>query len=82
MFRYKFKRIYPLDPGTGGSDDLEDVYAKLERTSNTIWKKSVGMIQKKEINPNIHEKKKKRKNKKGLLTSMTSHIKPKGHHQN
>jgi len=75
----KFKRIYPLDPGTGGSDDLEDVYAKLERTSNTIWKKSVGMIQKKEINPNIHEKKKKRKNKKGLLTSMTSHIKAKGH---
>ena len=33
------------------------------------------MIQKKEANPNVHEKKKKRKNKKNLLTSMTSHIK-------
>ena len=33
------------------------------------------MIAKKEANPNVHEKKKKRKNKKGLLTSMTSHVK-------
>ena len=34
------------------------------------------MIQKKELNPNIHENKKKKrgKNKKHLLTSMTSHI--------
>lgn len=40
------------------------------------------MIQKKEINPNVHEKKKKRKNKKGLLTSMTSHVKPKGQQTN
>ena len=36
------------------------------------------MIQKKEANPNIHEKRKKRKTKKGLLTSMTSHVKTKG----
>ena len=75
----KFKRIFPLDPGSGGlatnGDELEEIYAKLEKTSNTIWKKQVGMIQKKEANPNVHEKKKKRKNKKGLLTSMTSHVK-------
>ena len=75
----RFKRIFPIDPGMGGftnmGDELEEVYTKLEKTSNTIWKKQVGMIQKKEVNPNIVEKKKKRKNKKGLLTSMTSHIK-------
>ena len=75
----KFRRIFPIDPGCGGvasnGDELEEAYAKLEKTSNTIWKKQVGMIQKKEANPNVHEKKKKRKNKKGLLTSMTSHIK-------
>ena len=75
----KFKRIFPLDPGCGGlaanGDELEETYAKLEKTSNTIWKKQVGMIQKKDANPNVHEKKKKRKNKKNLLTSMTSHIK-------
>lgn len=35
------------------------------------------MIQKKIVNPNIHDttKKKKRKNRKNLLTSMTSHVK-------
>ena len=70
-----------MDPGCGGiaanGDELEDIYAKLEKTSNTIWKKQVGMIQKKEANPNVHEKKKKRKNKKNLLTSMTTHVKNK-----
>lgn len=80
----KFKRIFPLDPGAGSyscnGDDLDETYAKLLKTSNTIWKKQVGMIQKKEVNPNIHETKKckKRKNKKNLLTSMTSHIKKGG----
>jgi hypothetical protein len=34
---------------------MEDVYLKLEKTSQIIWKKLVGMNQKKEINPNIHE---------------------------
>jgi hypothetical protein len=42
----KFKRLYPLDPGRGGyaanGDDLEEVYTKLEKMSNTIWKKQVG----------------------------------------
>ena len=76
----KFKRIYPLDPGKGGlaanGDELEEVYSKLEKAAQTVWKKQVGMIQKKELNPNIHENKKKKrgKNKKHLLTSMTSHI--------
>ena len=44
----KFKRIFPLCPGTGGfaanGDDLEEIYVKLEKTSNTLWKKQVGMI--------------------------------------
>lgn len=76
----KFKRIFPVDPGCGGisvnGEDLEETYAKLEKTSNTIWKKQVGMMNLIiDPNPNVHEKKKKRKNKKGLLTSMTSHIK-------
>lgn len=38
----------------------------------------MGMNQKKEVNSNIHEnqtKKKRKKNKKNLLTSMTTHIK-------
>jgi hypothetical protein len=36
------------------------------------------MVTKKELNPNVHEKKKKRgKNKRHLLTSMTYHIKEK-----
>ena len=60
-------------------EELEEVYAKLEKMSNTIWKKSVGMVSKKDVNPNVHpeQKKKKKKNKKNLLTSMTSHVKPK-----
>jgi len=73
----KYKKIYPPEPGETGfaanGDSLEEVYAKLEKTSATIWKKQVGMIKKKEVNP--EPKKKKRKYKKGLLTSMTSHIK-------
>ena len=44
----KFKRIFPVDPGCAGlasnGDELEEIYAKLEKTSNTIWKKQVGMI--------------------------------------
>ena len=32
-----FKRIYPLDPGSGGfaanGDELEDLYAKMEKVS-------------------------------------------------
>lgn len=76
-----FKRIYPCDPGQAGlasnGDDLEEFYNKLEKSAATVWKKQVGMVQKKDFN--IHEKiiskKKKRKNTKNLLTSMTSHIK-------
>ena len=77
-----FKRIYPLDPGCGGlapnGDELEELYVKLEKSAQTVWKKQVGMIQNKNTNPNVHEnvkKKKRRKNQKGILTSMTSHIK-------
>jgi hypothetical protein len=77
----KYKRIYPLDPGRGGSaangDDLEEVYAKLEKCANIMWRKQVGTITKKEKDQhNNPEKKlkKKGKNKKHLLTSMTSHI--------
>ena len=75
-----FKRIYPCEPGQAGvasnGDDLEEFYNKLEKCAQTVWKKQVGMIQKKDFN--IHEKiikKKKRKATKNLLTSMTSHIK-------
>lgn len=54
-----FKKIFPIDPGCGeitdAGEDMEDVYVKLEKTSQIIWKKLVGMNQKKEINPNIHE---------------------------
>ena len=52
------------------------MYQKLDKVSNNIWKKQVGTITKKETNNNIHEKvkRKKGKNKKHLLTSMTSHI--------
>jgi tubulin polyglutamylase TTLL6/13 len=39
----KYKRIYPLDPGRGGSaangDDLEEVYAKLDKAANMMWRK-------------------------------------------
>ena len=39
----KFKRIYPVDPGTGGfatnGDELEELYVKLEKCANTVWKK-------------------------------------------
>ena len=79
----RFRRIFPLEPGSGGlsetGEELEEVYAKLEKMSNTIWKKSVGMVSRKDVNPNVHpeQKKKKKKNKKNLLTSMTSHVKPK-----
>ena len=38
-----FKRIFPIDPGSGGvaanGDHLEDLYAKLEKSAQTIWKK-------------------------------------------
>jgi hypothetical protein len=54
-----FKRIYPVDPGTGGlannGDELEEFYVKLEKCAQTVWKKQVGMIQKNPGNPNIHE---------------------------
>lgn len=76
----KYKRIYPLDPGKGGyaenGDELEEVYQKLGKASDNIWKKQVGTNTKKETNSNMHEKvkRKKGKNKKHLLTSMTSHI--------
>jgi hypothetical protein len=47
-----FKRIYPCDPGSAGvaanGDDLEEFYVKLEKEASTIWKKQVGMIQKKD----------------------------------
>ena len=77
-----YKRIYPVDPGSGGvaanGDQLEDLYVKLEKSAQTVWKKQVGMIQKKDENQNIHEKPKKRKKyKKNQLTSMTSHVKDK-----
>jgi hypothetical protein len=44
-----------------------------------MWRRQVGTISKKEQNMNIHnngepKKRKKGKNKKHLLTSMTSHI--------
>lgn len=43
-----FKRIYPLDPGCGGlapnGDELEELYVKLEKAAQTVWKKQVGMI--------------------------------------
>ena len=43
-----------------------------------LWRKQVGTITKKEKdqhnNPDVKVKKKKGKNKKHLLTSMTSHI--------
>ena len=77
----KYKRIFPVDPGCGGfatnGDELEEIYVKLEKCATNVWKKQVGMIQKKEFNPNIHDqdkKKKRKKGKKGVLTSMTSHI--------
>lgn len=77
----RYKRIFPVDPGCGGyatnGDELEDIYAKLEKCATNVWKKQVGMIQKKEVNPNVHDqerKKKRKKGKKGVLTSMTSHI--------
>ena len=39
----KFKRIYPIDPGMAGiaanGEDLFEVYAKLEKCSQTVWKK-------------------------------------------
>ena len=79
----RFRRIFPLDPGCGelaaNGEELEEVYAKLEKVSKQVWKKSVGMVSKKDTNPNVHaeQKKKKRKNRKNLLTSMTTHIKPK-----
>ena len=80
-----FKRIYPCDPGTAGvasnGDDLEEFSVKLEKSAQTVWKKQVGMIQKKDTQ-NIHEKiikktKGKRKTK-NLLTSMTTHMKKEG----
>lgn len=47
----QFKRIFPLDPGTGGfasnGDELEEVYKKLEKSANLLWKKQVGMVHKK-----------------------------------
>ena len=48
----QFKRIYPVDPGTAGvapnGDDLEEFYVKLEKSAATVWKKQVGMVNKKE----------------------------------
>jgi hypothetical protein len=39
----RFKRIYPLEPGSGGQaangDDLEEFYTKLEKEAHMIWKK-------------------------------------------
>ena len=77
-----FRRIFPIDPGSGGTaangDNLEDLYVKLEKSACTLWKKQVGMIQKKDVDQNIHEKPKKRKKyRKNQLTSMTSHVKDK-----
>lgn len=47
----KFRRIFPLDPGSGAraenGDDLDEFYNKLEKISTVIWKKQVGMIEKK-----------------------------------
>ena len=47
----KFRRIFPLDPGSGAradnGDDLDEFYYKLEKISTVIWKKNVGMIEKK-----------------------------------
>ncbi len=44
----KYKRIYPLDAGQGGfaanGDELEELYAKIEKTANIVWKKQVGTI--------------------------------------
>lgn len=34
----KFKRIFPLEPGQYG-EGLEEFYTKLEKFSNTAWKK-------------------------------------------
>ena len=46
--RSNFKRIYPVDPGCGGiaanGDELEELYLKLEKSAQTMWKKQVGMI--------------------------------------
>jgi len=39
----KFYRIYPVDPGRGGyaanGDELEEVYYKLEKMAQHLWKK-------------------------------------------
>jgi len=55
-------------------EELEEVYAKLEKAATILWKKQVGMIVKKEVNPHEQKKKKKGKSKKHLLTSMTYHF--------
>lgn len=38
-----FRRIYPLDPGTSNhaanGDDLDEVYTKLEKAAQVVWKK-------------------------------------------
>jgi hypothetical protein len=38
-----FKRIYPLDPGTSNvaanGEDLDEVYNKLEKAAQVVWKK-------------------------------------------
>ena len=47
----KFRRIFPLDPGSGlradNGDELDDLYVKLAKVSVVLWKKQVGMIEKK-----------------------------------
>jgi len=47
-----FKRIYPLDPGVShqasNGDDLDEIYNKLEKAAQILWKKQAGMVQKKE----------------------------------
>lgn len=74
-----YKRIFPLDPAVSHTsptgEDLDEFYTKLEKMSQIVWKKQVGMVQKKAFAASGEEKKKKKgKNKRHLLTSMTFHI--------
>ena len=74
----RFKRIYPLDAGQY-APGLEEFYMQLEKFSNRTWRKQAGMVQKKKVNPHYAdgERPKRKKARKGVLTSMTSHIKVK-----
>lgn len=78
-----YKRIYPLDPDipmySSTGEELQEVYNKMEKVAQTVWKKNVGMVSNKDKQPpDEGQKKKKRgKNKRHLLTSMTFRIKEK-----